>query len=79
MADCGICKHTHVDVCEESVGYDHLNGFHECGCPGLDTLLFDAWEEGFDAGHRFARAVNDEWPEPPPNPYDVEGGDRWQP
>ena len=28
-----------------------------------------AWDEGFDAGHQAARAVNPEWPGQPTNPY----------
>lgn len=37
----------------------------------LPDLLADAerWDEGFDAGDRTARAVNDEWPERTHNPY----------
>lgn len=31
----------------------------------------DAWSAGFIAGHETARAVNPEWPEPTPNPYEV--------
>ena len=29
----------------------------------------DAWDDGFDAGHQAARAVNPEWPTMPANPY----------
>jgi len=29
----------------------------------------DAWDDGFDAGHQAARAVNPEWPGVPSNPY----------
>lgn len=32
-----------------------------------------AWEEGFEAGHRAARAVNEEWPFLPKNPYVDDG------
>lgn len=32
-ADCGHPWHSDTD-CGEVVGYDHLNGDHECGCPG---------------------------------------------
>ena len=28
-----------------------------------------AWDDGFDAGHQAARAVNPEWPGVPSNPY----------
>lgn len=33
---CASCSHpAHADVeCEEITGYDHLNGDHNCGCPG---------------------------------------------
>lgn len=27
------------------------------------------WDEGFDAGHETARAVNPEYPNPTPNPF----------
>jgi len=35
-AVCGFCGHPfhHEDQCEEITGYDHMNGDHECGCPG---------------------------------------------
>ena len=29
----------------------------------------EAWDEGCDAGHLMARALNPEWPEQTPNPY----------
>lgn len=32
----------------------------------------EAWDEGRDAGHLMARALNPEWPEQTPNPYRVE-------
>ena len=35
----------------------------------LPELLADVWDEGFDAGDRTARAVNDEWPKRAHNPY----------
>jgi hypothetical protein len=33
---CEFCGHAfhHEDECEEVTGYDHMNGDHECGCPG---------------------------------------------
>ena len=38
---CRGCDHApHEDECEEVVGYDHMNGDHECGCPG-DFILYD--------------------------------------
>lgn len=47
---CGDCKHPdHGDTeCGEIVGYDHLNGDHECGCIKesalLSRVLFEARE-----------------------------------
>lgn len=45
--DCGHPKHG-VDDCGEVVGYDHINGDHECGCAGasarLSRMLFEARE-----------------------------------
>jgi hypothetical protein len=32
-------------------------------------LIEDAWNDGYDAGHRDARSVNEDWPEPTHNPY----------
>ena len=29
----------------------------------------DIWDDGYDAGHQTARAVNPEWPQEPPNPH----------
>lgn len=31
--------------------------------------LAEAWQDGFEAGHDTARAINAEWPEMPVNPY----------
>lgn len=46
---CGHESHGDSD-CPEQTGYDHINGFHECGCPGpLQAQLAQAWEEGFGA------------------------------
>jgi hypothetical protein len=39
--------------------------------------LAEVWDDGFDAGHEVARAVNPEWPNETPNPYRadwIEGG-----
>lgn len=35
-AKCPRCEHPAHDPndCDATVGYDHLNGDHECGCPG---------------------------------------------
>lgn len=35
----------------------------------LRATVADAWDEGYDAGHAAARAVNPEWPEQPVNPH----------
>lgn len=46
---CDLCDHPRHEgsECGEVVGYDHLNGDHECGCPGsLESLLAQAWDEG---------------------------------
>jgi hypothetical protein len=39
VGDCPMCDHANhrQDECEVVVGYDHLNGNHECGCAGPDT------------------------------------------
>lgn len=37
--------------------------------PSLELV----WDEGFDAGHETARAVNPEYPEPTRNPFREEG------
>lgn len=40
---CPLCKHAeHGDgECDKQVGYDHLSGDHECGCPGVMGLFRD--------------------------------------
>lgn len=35
----------------------------------IRPLRADAWDEGYYAGHRDARAVQETYPEPTPNPY----------
>ena len=50
--ECDMCGHEnhHDTECGEVTGYDHLNGDHECGCPGsLATQLAQAWDEGANA------------------------------
>ena len=39
----------------------------------LPDLLAGAWDEGHQAGHEDARAVQSTYPEPTPNPYRAEG------
>lgn len=40
MVNCRLCKHEiHNGECEEHTDYDHINGFHECGCPGRTGFL----------------------------------------
>ena len=39
----------------------------------LPDLLAQAWDEGHQAGHKDARAVQSTYPEPTPNPYRAEG------
>lgn len=36
-APCPLCSHSlhEPDDCEAQVGYDHINGDHYCGCPGI--------------------------------------------
>lgn len=49
---CDMCGHDlhHDTDCGESTGYDHINGFHECGCPGsLREQLAQAWDEGYQS------------------------------
>ena len=38
--------------------------------------LAAAWDEGHQAGHEDARAVQSTYPEPTPNPYRAEGEPR---
>ena len=38
--------------------------------------LAAAWDEGHQAGHEDARAVQSTYPEPTPNPYRAEGDPR---
>lgn len=38
----------------------------------LPDLLAEAWDEGYQAGHEDARAVQPTYPEPTPNPYRTE-------
>lgn len=37
LANCVLCGHAvhGVTDCDEPIGYDHLNGDHECACPGV--------------------------------------------
>ena len=42
----------------------------------LPDLLAAAWDEGHQAGHEDARAVQSTYPEPTPNPYRAEGEPR---
>ena len=42
----------------------------------LPDLLAGAWDEGHQAGHEDARAVQSTYPEPTPNPYRAEGDPR---
>ena len=35
-------------------------------------MAAEVWDEGFDAGHQAARAVNPEWPALPTNPHTTE-------
>lgn len=37
----------------------------------LEAALAAAWDEGYDAGHRDARAVQPTYPDTTPNPYRV--------
>ena len=69
---CGACGHAfhHDDECEEVIGYDHLNGPHECGCPGLDNVLADALARADAAEAKVARveALCNEGPGSPLDP-----------
>ena len=46
------------------------------GAAVLPDLLAAAWDEGHEAGHEDARAVQSTYPEPTPNPYRTEGDSR---
>jgi hypothetical protein len=37
--------------------------------PAEKDALAEAWDDGYDAGHTDARAVQATYPEPTPNPY----------
>lgn len=52
---CPICRHAkHGDSgCEEITVYDHMNGDHECGCPGELPVLLE------DDGHTTKLTVGD--------------------
>lgn len=41
MTDCKVCGHPEhpSDGCPTTVGYDHLNGDHECPCSGPVTAI----------------------------------------
>lgn len=45
--NCPLCGHEveHHDgeACSVEVGYDHLNGFHECGCPAAAPASDVVW------------------------------------
>lgn len=43
---CPVCGHAPTDHregfgCMKSIGYDHMNGFHECECPMLPRVDLD--------------------------------------
>lgn len=77
LSACDMCGHRPHDAapCEAQAGYDHLNGFHECGCPGsLASQLAQAWEEGAEATLEWV--ANNPGStgiphDPPSNPYEV--------
>ena len=50
---------------------------HRAADAALSAVLLDllaaAWDEGHQAGHEDARAVQSTYPEPTPNPYRAEG------
>jgi hypothetical protein len=41
--------------------------------PGESVAQADVWQEGYDAGHEDARAVQPTWPDPTLNPYHEKG------
>jgi hypothetical protein len=59
MSTCPECNHpSHADnECVVTVGYDAMNGDHECGCPGVTEIArreeIRAAEYPADQGHRF--------------------------
>ena len=51
---CDMCDHPlHGNSdCGVEAGYDHINGSHECGCPGsLQAQMQDARAEGWETAH----------------------------
>jgi hypothetical protein len=73
---CDMCEHAeHPDGdCGAVTGYDHLNGDHECGCPGsLASQLAQAWAEGSEAALEWINhnpPPSGIWSDPPTNPYE---------
>lgn len=55
---CIDCEHvSHLgSECDVPVGYDHLNGDHECGCPGTSDLLAE-WIEWQEKAERYERII----------------------
>lgn len=69
----------------EVSGLLHITGHHAAAATPLPALLdaaaerdelAGAWDEGHQAGHEDARAVQSTYPEPTPNPYRAEGDPR---
>jgi hypothetical protein len=53
---CGHAKHDDAE-CGEVVGYDHLNGDHECGCPGSEVPFTVEIDEDPDAEAAWLRSL----------------------
>ena len=67
---------------ESAAAYEHMLGplvpvLDADGQPTVTPAeLAAAWDEGHEAGHEDARAVQSTYPEPTPNPYRAEGEPR---
>ena len=54
----------------------YLSECHESDLKDERDAMAAAWDEGHEAGHEDARAVQSTYPEPTPNPYRTEGDHR---
>lgn len=81
-----LAEHFSPDRCVVRGHFSVEVPFVEAYCAHLAAALRDAgvitrdeaaaaWDDGYDAGHRDARAVGDHYPDPTPNPFRA-GGDQ---
>ena len=75
---CGCCTAYGYDESVARTGEDERPRMaaHDALAAVLPDLLAGAWDEGHQAGHEDARAVQSTYPEPTPNPYRAEGDPR---